>query len=192
MFLNELVRRLRFLPLGLLWGLVAGSLTSYRYIFAPNGLLGFEYDISPNWWRVELIFLPIIGAMAGSLLIAVLLGSALLNRKLSSIGWLVGWVITGAASCAGGAAIFELIFILGGLDEYLEWMPLTSWYEIPFFVFAVVLVGGAHSLAFGVLIGIESTVVALSSAPLALLGRRLILRRGSVAEPAGGGSQARL
>ena len=92
---NELVSKLRFVPLGLLWGLVAGSLASYRYISSPyryisspSGLLRFDVDVSPDWWRLELIFVPIMGAVASSLLIALLLGSALLNRKSSSIRWL--------------------------------------------------------------------------------------------------------
>ena len=195
---NELVSKLRFVPLGLLWGLVAGSLASYRYISSPyryisspSGLLRFDVDVSPDWWRLELIFVPIMGAVASSLLIALLLGSALLNRKSSSIRWLVDWVITGAASCAGGAAVFELMLVPAWVDGYLEWMPPRTLYAIPIVIFIVVIYGGARSLAFGILIGIESAAVAVLLAPLALLGHRLILRRASAAEPAGGASQNR-
>ncbi len=188
---NELASRLRFLPLGLLWGLVAGSLTTYQYISFRNGL--FRFDVSPDWSRVELIFVPIIGAVAGSFLIAILLGSALLNRKSSSIRWLVDWVITGAASCAGGAAVFELIVAVRWTVGLLEWLQTAKSYESPFILFGFalgfVLSGGMVALVFAVLMGIVSAMVALSLAPLALLGRRLILRRRSVVESTGDASQ---
>ncbi len=186
---NELVSRLRFLPLGLLWGLVAGGLTTFRYISFRKGLFRFDVEVSPDWSRVELIFVPIIGAVAGSFLIAILLGSALLNRKSSSIRWLVDWVITGAASCAGGAAVFVLILQVRWTVELLEWMQARMWYEPGFFVGAVVgtaLGRGLFALACAVLMG----MVVLLLAPLALLGRRLILRRTRVAETVGDGTQA--
>ena len=189
---NELVSRLRFLPVGLLWGLVAGSLMTYQYISFRNGLLRF--DVSPDWSRVELIFVPIIGAVAGSVLIAILLGSALLNRKSSSIRWLVDWVITAAASCAGGAAVFELIVAVRWTVGLLEWLQTSRSYESPFILFGFALVrvlsGGVAALVFAVLMSIVSAMVALPLAPLALLGRRLILRRTRVAETVGDGTQA--
>ena len=191
---NELVSRLRFLPLGLLWGLVAGSLTTYQYISFRNGLLRFDVDVSPDWSREELIFVPIIGAVAGSFLIAILLGSALLNRKSSSIRWLVDWVITGAASCAGGAAVFVLTLQVRWTVGLLEWLQTTRSYESPFILFGVALIsvlsGGVVALVVAVLMGIGSAMVALLLAPLALLGRRLILRRTRVAETVGDGTQA--
>ncbi len=177
---NELVSRLRFLPLGLLWGLVAGSISTYLYISSRNGLHRFDVDVSPDWSRVEPIFVPIIGAVAGSLLIAILSGSALLNRK-SSIRWLVDWVVTGAASCAGGAAVFGLIVSVRWTVGLLEWMQTTQSYESPFilvgFALMGVLSGGVAAVAFAVLIGTMSAMLALLLAPLALLGRRLIFRQ---------------
>ena len=177
---NELVSRLRFLPLGLLWGLVAGSISTYLYISSRNGLHRFDVDVSPDWSRVEPIFVPIIGAVAGSLLIAILSGSALLNRK-SSIRWLVDWVVTGAASCAGGAAVFGLIVSVRWTVGLLEWMQTTQSYESPFilvgFALMGVLSGGVAAVAFAVLIGTVSAMLALLLAPLALLGRRLIFRQ---------------
>ena len=177
---NELVSRLRFLPLGLLWGLVAGSISTYLYISSRNGLHRFDVDVSPDWSRVEPIFVPIIGAVAGSLLIASLLGSALLNQK-SSIRWLVDWVITAAASCAGGGAVFGLIVSLRWTVGLLEWLQTTRSYESPFILFGFalfgVLSGGVAAVAFAVLIGTVSAMLALLLAPLALLGRRLIFRQ---------------
>ncbi len=196
---SELVSRLRFLPLGLLWGITAGSLTTYRYISSRNGLLGngllrFDVDVSSDWSRIELIFVPIIGAVAGSLLIATLLGSALLNRKSSSIRWLVDWVMTGAASCAGGAAVFVLILTVRRILGLLEWMQTMKSYESPAFLFGAVIgafiAGGVVALVYAVLIAIESAVVALVLAPLSLLVRRLILRRTRVAETVGGASRS--
>ena len=191
---NQPVGRLRFLPLGVFWGLVAGSLTTFRYISSPIGLLGFDGDAGLNWWKVEQIVVPILGAVAGSLLIAILLGNALLYRNSSSIRWLVDWVITGAASCAGGAAVFRLIFELRRLAKILELFLPTFSYDSPDFLYAVgvigVLWGGMFVLMSAVLMGIVSAMLALLLAPLALLGRRLILRRTRVAETVGDGTQA--
>ncbi len=190
---NELVGRLRFVPLGLLWGLVAGSISTYLYISFRNGPFRFDVDVILDWSRVEPIFVPIIGAVAGSFLIATLLGSALLTRKSSSFRWLVDWVITGAGSCAGGAAVFVLILHVRWTVGLVEWLQTEYSYESPFILFGAGLVsilpGVMFALACAVPMGIVSAMVALPLAPIALLGRRLILRRASTAEPAGDASQ---
>ena len=183
----RLDRKLKYIPLGLLWGTVAGGLQAYRYLYTPNGLLNLDYEVSSEWWRVELFFVPIVGAMAGAFLIAVLLGGTLFADGKSSKRWVAAWVFTGALSCAGGAVVSQLVLLLGILDEFFQRMP--AWYEVPIAFVALVLIGGANSLETGVQIGMVSAVVALVLAPFSLLARRLILQRRSLAEPTGGTSQ---
>lgn len=100
----RLPHRLKVLPLGLLWGLIAGGLQAYQHISTPIGFLRFDYNLSSEWWRIELVLVPIIGAMAGAFLIAVLVGNNLFGNGISSKRWVADWVFTGAASCAGGAS----------------------------------------------------------------------------------------
>ncbi len=172
----QLARRLRFLPLGLLWGVVAGGFDSYHILSVASA------DDQVSW-------LVPIGIIACTCLIATPLGSAMLKRDLSSIRWVVNWMITGVASCGGAIAIFyPALFLWLSLLR-----PNPSALSSPISFVADVLGGTlfalAFSLVFGTLIAIESAVVALVLAPFALLGRRLILRRVSAAEPAGGASQ---
>ena len=129
-----------------------------------------------------------IGTMASTCLIATPLTSAMLKRELSSISWVVNWVISGVASCAGGVVIFHMTLLFGA-----ALLSFPSALSDPMYfgerVLFAALIGLVFSLMIGVVIAIESGAVALLLAPLALLARRLILRRISPAEPAGGESQ---
>ena len=190
MSLNELVRRLRFLPLGLLWGLVASSLLICDLASRSVGFLIIIPDLNAVWRTVELVLVPIIGSLVGSCLTAGVLGTAMLSRDVPSTRWVVNWVKLSSASCAGGASIFILLFLLRALDGHLQWMQVSSWDDWLLYSLTYVVIAVMGSLGFGVVIGFVSAVVALVLAPLSLLGRRLILRHTSAAEPAGGASQA--
>ena len=159
-------RRLKFVPLGLLWGVVAGWFHTHS-ILSPWD----SYD-QVNWlWP--------IGTIACTCLIVTFLGSAMLKRELSSVHWIGNWVVTGITSCVGGVAIFYIVFV--SLTPTQGSYPLSV--EDSIFVLALISMGPVIEVATG------STVMALLSAPLSLLARRLVVRRTRVAEPAGGDSQ---
>ncbi len=174
MSFTQLDRRLRFVPLGLLWGVVAVAFHTQSVLSPRDG-----YD--QGSWLVP------IGTVACTCLIATLLGSAMLKRELSSIRWVVNWVMTGIASCVGGVVIFYLTFLL--LAAW-QWPYPSSWSDLPLSVAGLLLVLAWISLGPAIQVATGSTVVALLSAPLALLGRWLILRRGPGAEPTGADSHA--
>ena len=178
MSITQVDNRLKFFPLGLLWGFVAGGFHTYHVLSLGSS------DDQVNW-------LVPIGTIACCSLIALPLGSAMLKRELSTIRWVVNWMITGMASSAGGVAIFYPIFFFG--DALLRPTPLAL--SDPIFFVADLLggsliIGLAFSLVVGTVIGIESAAVALLLAPLSLLGRRLILRRRSAVESPSGTFQA--
>ena len=127
--------------------------------------------------------------MIGTCPIATLLGSALLKPGLSASSWIGNWVITGVASSVGGVAFFCLDYVLWRLWLGLPPQALSNLLTIIIGLMLTILAGLVPFIIFGILISIESAAVALLLAPLSLLVRRLILRRGSVAEPAGSASQ---
>ena len=92
---TRLDRRLQFLPLGLLWGLVASL------VHPSGGNAG-----STGW--------AMMGAMPGAFVIATIVGSAMLKLELTTGRWTVSWVATGIASCVGGVVIFFLVALLAG------------------------------------------------------------------------------
>ena len=104
--------------------------------------------------------------MACTCLIATFLGSTVLSRELSSIHWIGNWVVTGITSCVGGVAIFYIVLVslLPTQGSY----PLSV--EDSIFVLALISMGPVIEVATG------STVMALLSAPLSLLARRLVVR----------------
>ena len=176
---------------------------SHRWIIGCSSFLwdcsgvslraGFILTMSSPWGppMIKSIGWVPIGTIACCCLIALPLGGAMLKRELSSIRWVVNWMITGVASSAGGVAIFYPIFFFG--DALLRPTPLAL--SDPIFFVAdllggTLIIGLAFSLVVGTVIGIESAAVALLLAPLSLLGRRLILRRRSVVESAGDSSQS--
>ena len=168
MSLNNLVRRLSFLPLGLLWGAVAGWFHIHSMLSPWDG-----YD------EVNLLLVP-GGTMACTCLIATFLGSTMLNRELSSIHWIGNWVVTGITSCVGGVVIFYVVLV-SSLPTQGSYPPSVADFV---FVLALLSIGPLIEVATG------SAVTALLSAPLSLLARWLVLRRTRVAEPAGGASQS--
>lgn len=181
MSLNLLVRRLRFLPLGLLWGLVASSLEIYFLTSRRVGFLSSVPDLISAWQAAEMGLVPIIGALAGSCVTSIVSAPALLIRNITSLRWIGNWVIFGAASCAGGGSIFNLLYLWRSIDDFLHFMQVSTWVGevLASSVYAVIVV--MFSFALGILIGITCAVVALLLAPLALLGRSLVLRRTSAA-----------
>ena len=183
MWFAQLDRRLRFLPLGLLWGLLGGGLHTYYFLYFHPPAEGDQI----NW-------LLLILYIACTCLVATLLSSALLKRELSSIRWVVNWVITGVLSCVGGLAVFYVVLpsLIALYDLVFYWLPFypRSWYSMPQLFVGIVFAWFWFVLALGPKIAIASTMAALLSAPVSLVGRRLILSRESVAESAGGGSQS--
>lgn len=175
--LTRLDRRLRFLPLGLLWGVVAAWFHTHHYLSPWDG-----YD--------QVSWLVPVGTIACACLIGTPVASAMLRQDLSSIRWVVNWVITGVASCVGGIAIFypalTLWLSLFQPTHFALSSPMSFVANV-LFATAIALV---FSLVIGIWIAIESAAVALVLAPVSLLARRLILRRSHLAEPAGGGTQA--
>ena len=153
MSFTRLNRRLKFIPLGLLWGVVTGWFHTHS-ILSPWD----SYD-EVNW-------LVPGGTMACTCLIATFLGSTVLSRELSSIHWIGNWVVTGITSCVGGVAIFYIVLVslLPTQGSY----PLSV--EDSIFVLALISMGPVIEVATG------STVMALLSAPLSLLARRLVVR----------------
>ena len=173
--------RLQFLPLGLLWGVIASGFHTYHLLFVLDYPLA-DHELKDSWPLIRLVLMM----MAGTCPIATLLGYALLKRELSPIRWIVNWVITGVASVMGGVAIFWLGFAL-----WMSTQELPPAWSNPIYavgIFLILLWLGA-SLYFGVVIAIESAVVAILSAPVSLLVRWLILRRTRVTESAGNTSQ---
>ena len=170
----RLVRGLRFLPLGLLWGLVPGGLHSYQVLWLS--------EPSPLYHGIELwkfvIFL-IIGA-AVTCPIATLLFSARLKLGLTSTRWTWEWVITASASSAAGIAILWLIFFVWA---FLSMPPSVE--ELGSALLALLVI----PIGLGLLIGFESGAMALVLTPVALLARRLIHRQACVANPAGGATE---
>ena len=160
MSFTQLDRRLQFLPLGLLWGVVAGGFHTYH--IANMG----SADDQVNW-------LVPIGTIACTCPITALLGSAILKRELSSIRWVVNWMITGVASCAGGVAIFHMtgFFLVGLILPFNSTLPSPTYFVTS--VLVAMLIGLGFALIIGTVIAIESAVVALLLAPLSLLVRRL-------------------
>ena len=175
--LTRLDGRLQFLPLGLLWGVVAAWFHTHHYLSPWDG-----YD--QVIWRIP------IGTIACTCLIGTPMASAMLRRELSSIRWVVNWVITGVASCVGGIAIFYLALFFWVSLLLPTPFALSSPISFAESVLFGTLIGLGFSLVIGTLIAIESAVVALLLAPLSLLVRRLILRRRSAVESAGDASQS--
>ena len=169
----RLVRGPIFLPLGVLWGLVAAWFHTHAYLSPWDG-----YD-DVNW-------LVPIGTMVFTCPIATLLGVAMLKRELSSVHWVANWVITGVASCVGTIGIIYLTFVFWA---FVLTPPPSSFSNPIVFVGGFLL--GLALISMGPLIevGVGSLAVALVTAPLALLARRLILRRASRAEPADSATQ---
>ncbi len=169
---KRLDRSLPFIPLGLFWGLVAGGFNTFHTLMADDERTVYYHGVELS----ELI-LPTLLVMAGTCPTATLLGSALLKPGLSARSWVGAWVQTGVLSSLVGVAIFwmagTLLFLLfQGLPPAALTNPI---YTLGSLAIATVasLVG---FLIFGVLIVVESAVVALVLAPLCLLGRRLIPR----------------
>ena len=170
----KLVRAVRFLPLGVLWGLVAAWFHTHAYLSPWDG-----YD-EVDW------VIPVV-TIAFTCPISTLMGVAMLKRQLPSLHWVANWVITGVASCVGTIGIIYLtllfwVFVLA---------PPPSSLSNPVHMILGLLLGLAL-VSMGPLIevGIGSLAVATVTAPLSLLVRWLILRRRPVAEPAGGASEA--
>ncbi len=187
MFSTRLDRRLLFLPLGLLWGLVAGCFQAYQLILVVD-----DRNIYYRGVEFNEIILPMIMVMVGACPIATLLGSAKMKPELSSIRWTLNWVITAFASSAGGVAIFWMMLIVWRIS-WTAAQQAPIWSNSISIVESLALVLLTFLLfptGFGILIGIECAAVALVLAPVSLLGRRLILRRVSAAEPTSGASQA--
>ena len=174
---TQLDRKLQFLPLGLLWGVVAAWFHTHHFLSPWDG-----YD--------QVSWLIPIGTIACTCLIATPLCSVMLNRELSSIRWVVNWMITGVASCVGGVATFYLILILWLSLLRPTQFALSSPISFAENLLFGMLVALGFSLVIGKLIAMESAVVALLLAPLSLLARRLIHRRRSVVESAGDSSQS--
>ena len=182
----KLRRRLRFLPLGLLWGVVGGGFHTYVFVHITDGP---PPQFGPT--VIGILILVTIIMMLGTCPIATLFGSALLKRDLAARRWIVNWVITAFASSAVGVVIFWLmLLVLGTLWAAAQHVPLfsnsTSTVERLVLVLLTFLL---FPTGLGILIGFATGLVALMLAPLALLGRRLILRRASVAEPVIGASR---
>ena len=169
----RLPRRLRFLPLGVLWSVVAVWVSYLRYALSPVG--GYEVN-----WPV------LIAIVACTSLIATFLASVTLRRGLSSIRWTVNWIITGVASCTGAiASLYLALFFWWALQQPAP----SSWSGVPDYVWDSILGLALVSMGPVMMAAIGSSFVALVSAPLSLLARRLILRRRPIAEPAGGAPQ---
>ena len=179
--------RLRFLPLGLLWGVVGGGFHTYLFVHVTDGP---PPQFGPAVIRT-LILMTII-MMLGACPIASLFGNALLKRDLTTRRWIVNWVITAFASSAAGVVIFwPMAFVMAVLMTAHQ-IPLfyNPSFSIAEGVVVVLLTLVFATTGLGVLVGIGSAAVALLMVPLSLLVRRLILRRRSVVEPAGGASQS--
>ena len=169
MSVAQLHRRLKFAPLGLLWGVVAGWFHTHS-ILSPWD----SYD------EVNLL-LVVGGTITCTCLIATFLCSTMLSRELSSIHWIGNWVVTGITSCVGGVVIFYVVLI-SSLPTQGSHPPSVADF---IFVSALISIGPIMEVATG------SAVMALLSAPLSLVARRLIPHRISTAEPAGGAPQAK-
>lgn len=169
----------RFLSLGLLWGVVAGAFHIENCLRVSDYQSLLDGDV-----EVRTVIPLIIVMIVGTCPIAALLGRALLKPDLSSISWSVNWVITGVASSAGGVAIFWLVVLVWGFAETGQ--IASSLPDDIDIVERLVFEASAWlfaSLGFGILIGVESAVVAVLLAPLSLLARWLIVRRTRVGEP---------
>ena len=190
MLLTRLARRLRFLPLGMFWGVVTAILNvdNFSRIIVAG-------DIEPvNWlvdWRSIVI---IVGPAIFACLIAALLGSAILKREFSPILWSANWVVIGVASCVGGFVIsglaFSLLYSIWGIFQYPSESSPNLYSALKFIVGGTIFV---WFIACGLLIPplvVQSLVFASSSLPVALVVRRLMIGAGQVSEPAGGASQA--
>ena len=191
MLFTRLARRLRFLPLGMFWGVVTAILNvdNFSRIIVAG-------DIEPVNWLVDLrsIFVIVCPAIFACL-IAALLGSAILRREFSPILWSVNWVVIGVASCVGGVAISVLasppLYIIWQSFQYpLESLSI-SWSDLSLILGGTIFV---WFIACGLLIPplvVQSLVFASSSLPVALVVRRLMIGAGQVSEPAGGESQTK-
>ncbi len=187
---TRLTLRLRFLPLGIFWGVVTAMLNVDNF-----SRILITRDIEPVNWLVDLrsIFV-IVGPAIFACLIATLLGSAILRREFSPILWSVNWVVIGVSSCVGGVAISGLASPL----LYIIWQS----YQHPsvglstFFSSDLSLILGGIFFAWFFVsppliapLVVQSIVFASSSLPVALVVRRLMIGAGQVSEPAGGESQ---
>ena len=176
--------RLKFLPLGLLWGVIGGGFHTYHFATL--------FDRSPSDSEPEVIWpliLLMLLMMVGTCPIAILLGSVMLTHELSSIRWIFNWVITGVASSTGGVAIFWLIAALLMMLQGLHPVAFSNLGYVIGIIMWVIFSGVMGSLFFGILIAIESALVALLLAPLSLLVRWFMLRHVSAAESGGVASQ---
>ena len=178
---TRLARRLRFLPLGIFWGVVTAILNADN--FSQIIIAG---DIEPVDWLVDWRSIVIIvGPAVFACLIATLLGSASLRRDISPIQWSVSWVVIGVSSCGASVATSGLAFSL----LYNIWQSYYSLLECSstFLSGLELIVGGTligWVFAFWVLIGkivVQSLVLASSSLPVALVVRRITLGVGPVA-----------
>ncbi len=173
----HLDRRLRFLPLGLIWGVVAVA-------FHTQSILSPRDGCDQCSWLVP------IGTVACTCLIATPLSSAMLKLEISSIRWVINWVATGIASCIGGVVVFYLTVVLWAVLQWLGPFHSSS-SDHPPSVAGLMLFWVWISLGPAMQVATGSTIVALLLAPFSLLGRWLIRRRTCAAETAGGASQAK-
>ncbi len=191
-FLARLDPRLRFLPIGLFWGALAGVLNLYNFALV--------YDEEPGWVDLSTIlpglfrlvdspfFLVILGPIPVGCLTATLMGSAMLKLGLSSLEWIVRWVVIGAASCVVGVGASSLAYSLWAFFE----TQMYSRLDPAEYIGSVLFVWMFLSLLPSMLIAVESTLAALLLGPLSLIARRLILRRRPIAESTSGASQTQL
>lgn len=186
--LARLPRWLKILPFGLFWAVVAVvfNVENYTRVWLLS-------DAAPSNWLADFrsIFV-IVGPFLCTCFIANTLGKAILKPLRSATFWTFGWVFSAIASCVGGVAASNLAFSLW-LNFWLSyWRIVRSLSElsselalfIPF-----TLLGWLLLSLDSMRIAIQSTVVAFSSIPIALVVRRLILQRRCLAEPAGGASE---
>ena len=179
---TRLYRALRFIPLGLLWGLVAGAFHTLHMIAVDERNFYFH--------GVEFndVFLVMMLSVIATGPIATVLGNTLLKPGLSATTWIGNWVITAVASGVGGVALLCLVIVLWRISMWPPQAVFSDLLTIIIILTLTILAGVVPFIIFTILISIELTAVALILAPLSLLIRWLILRRASVAEPAGGAS----
>ena len=191
MLFTPLARKLTFLPLGLLWGVVTAVLNvdNFNEALIVRGIQ--PVDLSADWRSIFIRDCPAIFA----LLIATRVGRATLRRESSPILWSVNWVLIGVSSCVAGVAMSILAI---SLLHNIWWNYLypsessSNLYSALQFILGGTLSGWMS--AFWVLVApilVQSLVLSSSSLPVALVVRRLMTGVGQVSQPAGGAPQAK-
>ncbi len=191
MSLTLLSRTLHFLPLGMFWAAV-GVAFNHENI-ANHWLFG---DTEPFYWSADQrsIFV-IVGPFLYTCLIATLLGRAILKPERSATTWAFNWVVAGVTSTVGGVMASSLVFPLMYSFWPSVWILMkgsSSLYGELSTQISYALVSWLFLSVGSTPIVTQSTVVAISSIPIGLVVRRIVLQGRTLSEPAGGTFQTQL